>query len=391
MGLAPSGTAGPCGPGHLSPRPGAGRAAVRPDLPGQGPAAPVTKPRRCAGPVTPADAEGEAQVRTVVLGGSLGREHNGVMTDDLPSQNPRFHPRVFVSYSSQPGHDDWVRRLSTRLMSNGVDVILDQWNVPLGADLPHFMEHGLTASDRVIAVCSDKYIAKANAGRHGVGYEKKIMTPDLLIDANSDHIVPVIRDSTAQPPVPTFLAGSKYVDFRDNARFEPAYQELVRDLYGLKIHPRPVLGTNPFAMNSEIAKAQALRFDPTCFMSEALSGTVTYPYEDNNGRFVIGSGCNAFTLCVCTAGPGTIHVLSDPADISTIGLVPHTTIADVRSPENYDSSSRTRTPRVGDSVVLVNTSGRAAAIEVLEVTTRETAADGVAKLTLQYVIPPTGG
>lgn len=146
------------------------------------------------------------------------------MTDELRVDAPDFHPRVFMSYSSEPVHNDWVRRLSERLMSNGIDIVLDQWDVGLGSDLSHFMEQGVTGSDRVIAVCSDSYIEKANAGKRGVGYEKKIMTADLLKDAMSDHIVPVIRCAGAEPYVPIFLFGTRYVDFRDDARWDGAYQ-----------------------------------------------------------------------------------------------------------------------------------------------------------------------
>ena len=50
-------------------------------------------------------------------------------------------PRVFVSYShdTEP-HKDWVLQLATRLVANGVDVILDQWDLTLGGDLPQI--HG---------------------------------------------------------------------------------------------------------------------------------------------------------------------------------------------------------------------------------------------------------
>jgi len=74
-------------------------------------------------------------------------------------------PKVFVSYShDSQEHKDWVLGLSTRLVRNGVDVILDQWDVTLGGDLPHFMETGLTAADRVLATCTPAYVLKANAG-----------------------------------------------------------------------------------------------------------------------------------------------------------------------------------------------------------------------------------
>ena len=64
-------------------------------------------------------------------------------------------PRLFISYShDDQAHKDWVLNLATRLVNNGVDVILDQWNMALGGDLPRFMETGLVDADRVLAICS---------------------------------------------------------------------------------------------------------------------------------------------------------------------------------------------------------------------------------------------
>lgn len=313
--------------------------------------------------------------------------HDNVIVTNHPSRtDPEFHPRVFMSYSSAPGHDDWVRRLSTRLRGNGVDVILDQWEVRLGSDLPHFMEQGLTGADRVIAVCSDSYIAKANSGKRGVGYEKKIATADLMRDAVTSHIVPVLRDTTVVPPTPTFLLGARYVDFRDDEQWDASYQELLYDLYGQEILPKPALGANPFAGNNSIIAAQAIGYDPTAFASPALAGVVTYPYDDNDGRFVIGTGIAAFTIDLGSASADSVHVYRDPTDIYSVALAADTPLEQVQSPEQYDSSSRSRTARVGDSVVLINTAGRVAVFEVLSVTVRDTSADGIPRVTLKYSI-----
>lgn len=264
--------------------------------------------------------------------------------------------------------------------------MLDQWDASLGSDLAHFMEQGLVGADRVIAVCSDAYIQKADAGQRGVGYEKKIMTAGLIKNAVSDHIVPVIRDASGLKVTPIFLDGVRYADFRDDEKWDSSYSELLYDLYGQQIQPKPVLGKNPFASDNTVITAQAIRFDQTAFASSALSGTVAFPYDDNNGRFVIGNGVNAFTLAVSTAGHGSIHFLNAPSDISSIALAASTRLEDVQSPESYDGSSRYRTVRVGDSVVLVNTAGRVAAVEIVAVTIRDTATDGVPMLTLRYSI-----
>jgi hypothetical protein len=42
-------------------------------------------------------------------------------------------PRVFMFYShDDQAHKDWVLGLATRLVANGVDVLLDQWDMRLG-------------------------------------------------------------------------------------------------------------------------------------------------------------------------------------------------------------------------------------------------------------------
>jgi hypothetical protein len=74
-------------------------------------------------------------------------------------------PRLFVSYShDDQAHKNWVLNLSDRLVRNGVNVILDQRNMTLGGDLPRFMEAGLSEADRVLSICSEKYVEKASPG-----------------------------------------------------------------------------------------------------------------------------------------------------------------------------------------------------------------------------------
>src|SRR4051812_25164180 len=89
-------------------------------------------------------------------------------------------PRVFVSYTHEsPDHKRWVARLSTDLMSNGVEAVLDQWELKLGSDVTLFMEKGIREADRVILVCTPTYARKANEGEGGVGYERLVVTGEI--------------------------------------------------------------------------------------------------------------------------------------------------------------------------------------------------------------------
>lgn len=117
-------------------------------------------------------------------------------------------PSVFVSYShDNEDHRAWVLQLATRLRHNGVDTILDRWNLDLGKDVAAFIERGLSESNRVLCICSENYVRKANLKVGGVGYEKRIMTAEIMADLDTDWVIPVIRDNAGKDLVPTFFGG----------------------------------------------------------------------------------------------------------------------------------------------------------------------------------------
>src|ERR1700710_2166212 len=90
-------------------------------------------------------------------------------------------PKAFISYSHDTlENKKWVLELATRLRTNGIDAILDQWELTAGSDIPHYMETNLASADYIIMVCTENYVKKANEGKGGVGYEKMIVTSSLM-------------------------------------------------------------------------------------------------------------------------------------------------------------------------------------------------------------------
>lgn len=159
-------------------------------------------------------------------------------------------PRAFISYSHDSMvHKQWVLMLATRLREAGVDAILDLWELQPGADLPAFMEKNLVAADRVIMVCTDNYVAKANAGTGGVGYEKMIVTADLLKSIDSNKMVPIIRQGGTHN-VPTFLRSKVFLDFSREEQFEFSFDELTRTLHNAPLYVKPPIGDKPFPTSS---------------------------------------------------------------------------------------------------------------------------------------------
>lgn len=155
-------------------------------------------------------------------------------------------PRAFISYSHDSvEHKQWVLMLATKLRAAGVDAILDMWELEPGADLPAFMEKNLVAADRVLMICTDNYVTKANAGTGGVGYEKMIVTADLLKTIDSKKVIPIIRQATTRN-TPTFLNSKVYLDFSRDDQFEFAFDELTRTLHGTPLLVKPPVENKPF-------------------------------------------------------------------------------------------------------------------------------------------------
>lgn len=155
-------------------------------------------------------------------------------------------PKAFISYSHESQeHKQWVLNLATRLRNTGVDAIIDQWELKPGDDLPHFMETHLLNSDWILMICTDKYVDKANSGIGGVGYEKMIVTSDLMRNIDSNKVIPIVRQKGTLN-VPTFLKTKLFIDFSHFDDFEFSYDELIRTLHNSPLYVKPEIGNNPF-------------------------------------------------------------------------------------------------------------------------------------------------
>ncbi|EAQ96392.1 toll/interleukin-1 receptor domain-containing protein [Congregibacter litoralis] len=161
---------------------------------------------------------------------------------------PKVPPKVFISYSHDSAdHKQWVLDFATTLRGRGIDAILDQWDLVPGADVPRFMEQNLRESDFVLMVCTPRYVEKANAGEGGVGYERMIVTADLMRSIDNKKFIPVICKHGEGSSTPIFLASKFYVDFSNSDGVEASFDELLRSLTGTALFEKPEIGSQPLA------------------------------------------------------------------------------------------------------------------------------------------------
>lgn len=162
-------------------------------------------------------------------------------------------PRLFISYSHDSNlHKDWVRTLASRLRTAGVDVVLDQWDVDLGSDLPRFMEQ-VVQTDRVLLICTRNYVDRCNEGdRGGVPVERRLMSGALMEGKRPETFIPVIRNNP-NCLKPRFIgAGVFHIDFNDDAEFETRFWELAASIHGERA-TKPPLGPNPFKIGLDMS------------------------------------------------------------------------------------------------------------------------------------------
>jgi len=298
---------------------------------------------------------------------------------------------VFISYShDDENHKNWVLQLATRLRSNGLDVLLDQWNLKLGQDLAAFMERGLSDANRVVCICSKKYVEKANQGHGGVGYEKQIITAELMTDLNSNWVAPVVRNNTKEiRNVPTFLSGRLYVSFEDDRLYEKSYEQLLRDLLDEPVLPIPPIGKNPF-QNIESFTNQKFMPSSERYVSPSISGNVTFDYSNNNGRYFIGQGELIFELDFSKSSNRCIQIYSDPPSIRTVAISKNMReIKNIKDARSFDGSSRVRRPRLDQIAVMKNSRGFYTAIKILSIQD-DSRGHGSDEVVFDYVIQSNG-
>ena len=166
-------------------------------------------------------------------------------------------PKVFISYSwSSPGHQACIRQWAEQLVSDGVDVVLDVWDLKEGDDKYAFMEKMVTdVSVTHVLVFSDlEYVEKADARKAGVGTESEIISGEVYSKVQQSKFIPVVCefDNSGEPLLPTFLKSRIWIDFSSSEAANENWEQLIRVLYGKPAYEKPTLGQAPIYVTTDV-------------------------------------------------------------------------------------------------------------------------------------------
>jgi len=167
-------------------------------------------------------------------------------------------PKVFISYSwSSPLHQQLVQSWAEQLIADGIDVVLDIYDLKEGHDKYAFMERMVTDETvtHVMIVCDRAYSEKADSRKAGVGTESQIISREVYEKVEQSKFIPIACefDELGNPFMPTYLKSRIWIDFSTPDAVNKNWERLVRVIYGKPLHEKPKLGKPPVYITSDAA------------------------------------------------------------------------------------------------------------------------------------------
>ena len=166
-------------------------------------------------------------------------------------------PKVFISYSwSNQQHQELVRHWADRLVADGIDVILDIYDLKEGHDKFAFMERMVTdpSVTHVLVISDKKYAEKANSRKAGVGTESQIISSKIYEKVDQSKFIPIVCEfgDDGEPVLPAFLKSRIWINFSSSEAENENWEQLVRLLYGKPQHVKPKKGKAPTFITSDV-------------------------------------------------------------------------------------------------------------------------------------------
>ena len=148
------------------------------------------------------------------------------------------NPRVFISYTGEnPENRKWVKNFVCKLRDNGVNARVDMYHLKPGHDLPQWMTNELIMADKVLLICDKFYANKADSRNGGVGWETMIIQGDMMIHAQTNKYVCIIREENFDDGIPLYAKTKFSLQWTSQEIIEEDFHELLYYLFDIDIEP----------------------------------------------------------------------------------------------------------------------------------------------------------
>ena len=235
----------------------------------------------------------------------------------------------------------YVEMVADGLRSRGVSVFYDRFETAKlwGKDL---YEH-LTSIYKDKASYTVLFISKHYAEKLWARVERRAALARAFQE-NREYILPARFDDTE---IEGLLGTVGYIDLRQVSPLEICI--LICEKVGRK----------PFDMKADLMPS------PNCC---SQTGIARFDHSSHNGCFRIGEGIALFETKWSRAGGDCVHCYNDMPSVRGVAIAPKgALLSDIKAASELDFTSRTRTPERNRFVVLQNSNGLYAALEIVNV------------------------
>lgn len=198
--------------------------------------------------------------------------------------NKPVAPKVFMSYShDSPEHADRVLILANRLLADGVDCILDQYESTPPEGWPRWMDKHIRQSDFVLMVCTEIYCHrvmgtdKPGTGL-GVRWEGNLIYQHIYnAETLNTRFIPVLFDVSDSAHIPTPMQGATHYLVHTNDGYEDLYRRITNQPHNKK----PTLGklrqlpVRERKQDTDNKSPEFLITNSYCFRCGAKAGTIS--------------------------------------------------------------------------------------------------------------------
>lgn len=276
------------------------------------------------------------------------------------SSQPLKQYQVALSFAGK--QRSYVREVAQSLQSSGISVFYDEFERinSWGKSLIEYLDEVLSQDSKYVVM----FISQEYKDKMWPSYERQLCLNRMLKESR-EFILPVRFDNVSLPGLPDDIS---YIE----PPSEPVeLAAIICEKLGIKKFESKASNVPPPRMTS-------------------MTGEAVFDYSNYNHRYLLGSGVLEFETYWSKASNTSIHICNDPPTINGIALAPGcNSITQVANAKALNYTSRCRTPKLGQIVVLRNTNGFYAALHVLDIKD-DSRGDDRDELRFRYVVLSDG-
>jgi hypothetical protein len=151
--------------------------------------------------------------------------------------------KAFISYKWENEEvKSWVERFATDLRQNGVDALLDIWEVSYGESFIEYMTSKIPSASFFLFIMTPGAVTSIEKrGRKGGAVKFEVqMAEAQAIAGEKLRFIPILYKGDE---IPKHLRAIRYADFRDPKLYNSAFKALLDTIKGVQNKP-PVLGVS---------------------------------------------------------------------------------------------------------------------------------------------------